>query len=259
MKTITFGTVRVGETIVPPGTRCPASELAGNISLGDSGQIPENLINWIYYDGRFIADRSVLHGVSWNDIERSNLCFGKKIVIDGLPFGTRLVSSDPTVSMDEMGVFTIPSEWDLALSEPETSALWKEDQIEFWSEDITMVTSRLKTVRGGAVFRAQATRSMDLREGMGYRPVLVPECFNPKNIHKLIGRKVVLYGSMGFLIGFVNELTDYDIIVSQVELGKQGSSFCEDISARLPDGRVAVSREYATKIQPYLRKSELKA
>ena len=205
MTEIQFGTIRVDNDIMPPGE---LRRKDGVISLGDSGLLCENNLRWIYYDGKLISDRSAIFGINYDELEVDGLCYGKAVVIDSMPFTVRLMDGD-------LGK-TPPSEVDQFLDEYGHRMREAAQTDPYWCLS-TEAKPPMRLFRGGSYLRGGRydgyCRGDDVLGALGYRPILIPEAFNPQKVHLLQGKHVYLYGSKGFVDGTLSDITDYDLIL----------------------------------------------
>ena len=91
MTEIQFGTIRIDNDIMIPGD---LRRKDGEISIGDSGPLLECNLRWIYHDGKLVSERSAMFGANYDELEVDGLCYGKAVVIDGMPFTVRLMEGD---------------------------------------------------------------------------------------------------------------------------------------------------------------------
>lgn len=95
-------------------------------------------------------------------------------------------------------------------------------------------------------------RGDDTLGALGYRPILIPEAFNPQRAHLLQGKHVYLYGPEGFVDGILSEITDYDLTL---EIPRCAPSMvvnligCAGFAREIARCRVAVNRDQVRCIQ----------
>lgn len=245
MTEIQLGTIRVGNDIMVPGEY---RRKDGVISLGDSGPLWDHNLRWIYHDGKLVSDRSVIFGVNYDELEIDGLCYGKTVVIDGMSFTVRLMDGD-------LGK-TPPSEVDQFLDEYGVKMREAAQTDPYWCLS-TEANPPMRLFRGGSYLRGGRydgyCRGDDTIGALGYRPILIPESFNPKRAHLLQGKHVYLYGPKGFLDGTLSEVTDYDLILkvprcppSMVAVNLDG---CAGFARKIDRYKVAVDRDQVWCIQ----------
>lgn len=203
MTEIQFGTIRIDNDIMIPGD---LRRKDGEISIGDSGPLLECNLRWIYHDGKLVSERSAMFGANYDELEVDGLCYGKAVVIDGMPFTVRLMEGD--LGKD------LPSEVDRFLDEYGHRMREAAQTDPYWCLS-TEATPPMRLYRGGSYLRGGRydgyCRGDDTLGALGYRPILIPEAFNPQRAHLLQGKHVYLYGPEGFVDGILSEITDYDL------------------------------------------------
>lgn len=251
MRELFLGTVQVNGQTRQPG------DMAGNgpgpIRLGDSTHKFAELICWLWHDGKLVADRNILRDVSFSRLDKANLCWGADVTIDGMLFQTRLLCGEQAVGFmdDEFTEF-----WNAY-----GSKMIIEEQLSL-SWTLTAVSDeRMALFRGGYSSGTDMPMGLSVRErskDMGYRPVLIPQGLNPKRAHTVIGKKVILYGPEGIVIGNLKTVGDYElevIVPKDTRLEWSGfDSFACDIGNR----NVVVDRGQVQCIQVLQNRPETK-
>lgn len=207
------------------------------ISIGETA--PGKEIHWVVVNDMLIADRCILTNVSWDDLNAQNLVFGKEIAIGGFHFIVRLLQ----VGAKER----VPNEWDAALDVAgEGNDIWHWERESFWGSETDFI--------GGGLHDA-ATRGLNFsrywiwsqtyhrERHCGYRPVLVPlPTGNLDDIHP--GEQMMLWSGQNIVFGSLEELTDYDIVLSNIE-----GALNSDFGSRLSDGGLVIDRASISGVQ----------
>ena len=183
-----------------------------------------------YPHSLFVADYAVKHTVSWNDLNTSDLIFGKDYAAGGVNYTLRApsVGSDRTgLNESQRGTPQI-NEWDKLLDKNDGYIKnWK--RMASWGQDTRPDNSTpFRAVRGFHSARGWEFNSSSYQNGiLGFRPVL--EVLNPDTLGS-DGLKVVTIALGGGKLGGSAE--DIQIIV------KNGESFTAPASDGLtrPDG-----------------------
>ncbi len=183
-----------------------------------------------YPHSLFVADYSVKHTVSWNDLHTEGLIFGKGYAAGGVNYTLRApsVGSDRTgLNESQRGTPQI-NEWDKLLDKNDGYIKnWK--RMASWGQDTRPDNSTpFRAVRGFHSARGWEFNSSSYQNGiLGFRPVL--EVLNPDTLGS-DGLKVVTIALGGGKLGGSAE--DIQIIV------KNGESFTAPASDGLtrPDG-----------------------
>lgn len=214
-----LGSIYLDEKPVKPGWVYGRSTAA--ISLGDT--VYEKAITWISTCGLLIANQSLLKKVSWNDLERNGLVWGKEIVIDRLRYRVRLMKQLP----DEQG-----NEWDNALEDAGgNNDMWHWRDNPFWEQDGPCEETALRITRGGHLAHSlRCCRPNSRQDNVGYRPVLEPITVPMGD--DLIGEDLLVWtDSGGMVTGRLVEHTSYDLVFAD------GAFFSYD--GRSPSGGVS--------------------
>lgn len=168
-----FGSLYLGNTVQPVPQQpdvdgdIPAYSGSGTISIGDTVQ--GKSITWIKPDGMnlFVCDRVILMNVSWDDLDKNELVFGKKLTIGNRCFLCRL----PQVGKD---VDDYLSEWNRILTiAGESDSLWHWKKEYFLGQDTARGFTTFMSVRGFYSARAWNDIGCDIRKATtGFRPIL---------------------------------------------------------------------------------------
>ena len=221
------------------------------ISIGETAQGKE--IHWVVVNDMLIADRCILTEVSWDDLDAQSLVFGKGVSIGGFSFTARLLQ----VGTKE----DAPNEWDSALDTVgEDNSLWHWEDMFFWGQEAATGTASSRAVRGCYSARSwygnYATVSNPY---VGFRPALVPLASDTlwpsskamwwlsekvmwDDAH--LDEKLMLWGGQNIIFGRLEELTDYEVILSD-----RGGAMSNDFGSRLGNGRIVIDRAAISGIQ----------
>lgn len=168
-----LGSLYLGDTVqhVPqqPDVNGDIPVYSGNgiISIGETAQ--GKSITWIKPDGMnlLVCDRVILTDVSWDDLDKNKLVFGKKLTIRNRCFLCRL----PQVGRD---IDNYLNEWDFIMNiTGESDSLWHWKKEYFLGQDTARGFSTFMSVRGFYSARTWNDTSCDSRTATtGFRPVL---------------------------------------------------------------------------------------
>lgn len=210
--------VEIGTEYVPGQT----------IRIGDT--ITGKEIYWVVVNGMLIADRCILTNTSWDDLNAQNLVFGKEITLGEFRFTAR-----PLQVGAEEG---IPNEWDAALDAiGEDDALWHWRGKYFWGQESASESSLDRVYRGYRSARRWSWGNASHRSPyLGFRPALVP-LFSDTLGDTCNGEKLMLWSNQNIVFGHLEELTDYEVVLS----GRDGS-LSDGFGSRLSDGRIVIDR-----------------
>lgn len=137
------------------------------ITIGDT--VYGHELTWIKppNTNKFIADRVILRGISWKDLEKLGLNNSRYVIIDGNLFNCRLLEYNTDDYIDE---------WDEVLElTGDENDLWNWKGESFWVNNPELDGSPNATLMGGDAplhDRHESAGSKDLN--IGYRPIL--EC-----------------------------------------------------------------------------------
>ena len=211
------------------------------ISIGET--IPVNEIPWVVVNNMLIADRSILTGVSWDDLNAQNLVFGKEVTIGEFRFTARLLQVG--------GEESVPNEWDAALDKVgENNDIWHWKDSWFWGQEYT-VSASPRAIRGYISARFCGHDSSSGRKNVGFRPALVPLLTNTIG-DTCRGEKLMLWGGQNIAFGRLEELTDYEVVLSDGNGALSNMTFGEgysDFGSRLSDGRIVIDRAAISGVQ----------
>lgn len=204
------------------------------ISIGET--IPGKEIPWVVVNNMLIADRSILTGVSWDDLNAQNLVFGKEVTIGEFRFTARLLQ----VGAEE----GVPNEWDAALDKVgENNDIWHWKDSWFWGQEYAVSASH-RAIRGSNSARSCYFNSSSGRDvTVGFRPALVPLLSDTLG-NTRSGEKLMLWGSQNIVFGRLEELTDYEVVLS----GGDGS-LSDGFGSRISDGRIVIDRGAVAGVQ----------
>ena len=173
--------------------------------------IPGKEISWVVVNEMLIADRCILTNVSWNDLNACNLIFGKCIIIEGYHYQIRLLQ----IGTDKAK----PNEWDAAVEiVGEDNRLWNWKWTYFWGQETPacgpIANEYTRAYRGYSFARTWSWAGSGLRRSdVGFRPVLVP--LNTKQFTPaLLGQRVMIWGGQNIVNGYLEQVTDYDVLLS---------------------------------------------
>lgn len=204
------------------------------IRIGDT--ITGKKISWVAVNGILIADRCILTNASWDDLNAQNLVFGKEITIGEFRFTARLLQ----VGAEE----GVPNEWDAALDKVgENNDIWHWKDSWFWGQEYAVSASH-RAIRGyisarSCYFNSSSTRNVTV----GFRPALVPLLSDTLG-NTRSGEKLMLWGSQNIVFGRLEELTDYEVVLS----GGDGS-LSDGFGSRISDGRIVIDRGAVAGVQ----------
>ena len=221
------------------------------ISIGETAQGKE--IHWVVVNDMLIADRCILTEVSWDDLDAQSLVFGKGVSIGGFSFTARLLQ----VGTKE----DAPNEWDSALDTVgEDNSLWHWEDMFFWGQEAATGTASSRAYRGYTSARTFYCTSSSRRSvSLGFRPALVPlpsdtlwpsskamwwlsEKVMWDDAH--LDEKLMHWGGQNIIFGRLEELTDYEVILSD-----RGGAMSNDFGSRLGNGRIVIDRAAISGIQ----------
>ena len=163
-----FGSVYVNDGDLQVGTWVEQTIKVNSLSIGPTKK--GRSIQWILANGMLIADRCVLTGISWDELEANDLVFGnKKILLDDFAYQVRLL---------KVGRYEgEPNEWDDALGDiaDESDAVWRWKYQGFWGQERDRLRTQCIT-RGYTSSRYYALcESRTKSPRIGWRPVLIPD------------------------------------------------------------------------------------
>ena len=230
------------------------------ISIGETA--PGKEIHWVVVNDMLIADRCILTEVSWDDLNAQNLVFGKEVTISGFRFTARLIQ----VGAEEGA----PNEWDSALDAVgEDNSLWHWEDMFFWGQEAATGTASSRARRGYYSARYYTYNSSSSRTVLvGFRPALVPlasdTLWPSSKAMWWLSEKVMwddarldeklwlskkkamwmLWGGQNIIFGRLEELTDYEVILSD-----RGGAMSNDFGSRLGNGRIVIDRAAISGIQ----------
>ena len=182
-----------------------------------------------YAHSLFVADYTVTHTVSWDDLNTAGLIFGKDYAAGGVGYTLRApsVGSDSTGWDDSQRGTPTNNEWDTMLNK-DSGYIQNWNKIISWGQDVSSDNASCRAVRGYSSARSWGYVSSSGRDvSLGFRPVL--EVLNPDTLGS-DGMKVVTLDLGGGKLGGSSDAIH--IIV------KNGSKFTAPASGGLtrPDG-----------------------
>lgn len=230
------------------------------ISIGET--IPGKEISWVAVNNMLVADRCILFGVSWDDLNANGLVFGKEVSIGGFRFMERLLK----VGAEEGA----PNEWDSALDAVgEDNSLWHWEDMFFWGQEAATGTASSRAYRGYLSARNWFNLSSGYRRvRVGFRPALVPlpsdTLWPSSKAMWWLSEKIMwddarldeklwlskkkamwmLWGGQNIIFGRLEELTDYEVILSD-----RGGAMSNDFGSRLGNGLIVIDRAAISGIQ----------
>ena len=207
-------------------------KMGADYAPGQSIEVGETIsgkeISWVVVNGMLIADQCLLTNVSWDDLNAQNLVFGKKITIGGFLFTVRLLQVGA-----EKGV---PNEWDAALDEVgENDDIWHWKDSWFWGQESMRASRRARRGYRSARYWNWSDSSYRIAN-LGFRPALVPLLSDTLSDTRN-GETLMLWDSQNIAFGRLEELTDYEVVLS----GGDGS-LSDGFGSRLSDGRIVIDR-----------------
>ena len=187
-------------------------DVISTISIKDAPS--EEGIHWNMVNGKLIAERVILRGVSWDTLNYNGLIFGKKVVINGLPYLLR--------SLKVGGQQNQPNEWQDILNETgDKNTTWHWKNSYFWGQEMDKDRGKERLSQrpyriyiGGTKANAWHSYHPFYRDrNIGFRPVLEPIC--PVVNDALINKELIVWSSSGNAIrGKLIEFTPYDLVLS---------------------------------------------
>ena len=230
------------------------------ISIGETA--PGKEIHWVVVNDMLIADRCILTEVSWDDLDAQSLVFGKGVSIGGFSFTARLLQ----VGTKE----DAPNEWDSALDTVgEDNSLWHWEDMFFWGQEAATGTASSRARRGYYSARYYTYNSSSSRTVLvGFRPALVPlasdTLWPSSKAMWWLSEKVMwddarldeklwlskkkamwmLWGGQNIIFGRLEELTDYEVILSD-----HGGAMSDGFGSRLSDGGLVIDRASISGVQ----------
>lgn len=204
-----------------------------SIRVGETVPGKESL--WVVVNGMLIANRCILTNVSWDDLNANDLVFGKEVVIEGYRYKARLLK----VGSEEGDA----NEWDSALDTVggEDNELWHWSTTLFWGQEQPAgLNASLRVYRGFNSARYFYWISSDYRDALlGFRPVLVPMS-TEQPVPDLLGHPLKLWGGQNIVWGYLEDVTDYDIVLSRWHGTVLDNPSC---GWAIVDGKLVVTRE----------------
>ena len=188
-------------------------------------------ISWVPVNGLLIADRCLLASINWDDLDAQNLVFGKEVKIQGFQFRSRLLKVGNAEG--------VPNEWDAALDVAgENDDLWHWEDMFFWGQEIPVTAVSSRAGRGYGSARCWDWNHTSSRGVIiGFRPVLEPL---PPDLSALRqGKKILVVGRDGCVMGKLVEKTQYDLVLQPESDGLVGKAA---FAANMRDGTVAIDR-----------------
>ncbi|WP_289026753.1 hypothetical protein [uncultured Flavonifractor sp.] len=228
---IKLGTLCLDDTPIKPGAEYKPD---AKISIAPGAEI-----NWVAVNGLLIADRCLLAGIRWDDLDAQGLVFGKDITIGHQDFRIRLLK----VGTQE----DAPNEWDAALDVTgEENCLWNWASGFFWGQETTKNPSS-RALRGYLSARDYSwTTSSDWSSDLGFRPALEPlpsDGLRP-------GSRACALGGQSILYGDIVDQTAYDVILRPTKKTALAEADKGELAIPLPNGDLAVDSPKAV-IQAY--------
>lgn len=208
------------------GTRYQDGHL---LQFGDS--VPGYEISWVLVNGILIADRCLLTNISWYDLNKQNLVFGKPISIDGTEYTCRLLK----VGSEEKA----SNEWDAALDAvcDDSDSLWHWSGSGFWGQETPDEYSWGRACRGGDFARSWDWVTL-ANMSLGFRPVLEPKWLTPKKV--ALNEHLTIWCRQSILKGYLVDKTKYDWVLIPDQESIVSESDLNHQIVRLPDGQVLI-------------------
>lgn len=192
-------------------------------------------IRWAWAQGLWVARDLVLTNVSWNQLNQYGLATGKEIEISGVMYQIRC----PLLGARDK----VPNEWDAILKEAgERDRFSYMLEGRFWGSD-TCPDGR-HPIREG---------EWSPRKGYlaaNYRPVMMPitikldNCWTGATIQ-------VLSKSGDAIVGVLDEVNEYDFLLSNVARVPRGKKSARSFYRSLGKKRAAVDRSQVLYVQEY--------
>lgn len=171
-----------------------------NIEIRDSTSSPSDII-WVVVNNKLIADRPVMHTVSFADLQELNLVHGYEVSIDGQWYQIRML-----MDLDE---------WLLALE-----AVGEDDHIWHWEQHQSFLQQpsgdrlRVLCTNSRRLDQPDMVIRTDRRQQTGWRPVL--ELARNPDFHKLeVGQKLFCWGGQSLVSGILLENGAYDLVLQR--------------------------------------------
>ena len=193
-------------------------------------------ICWAWAQGLWVARDLVLTDVSWNQLTQYGLATGKEVEISGVKYQVRC----PQLGTD----YEQPNEWDAILKEAgERDRFCYMLEGRFWGLD---------TCSGG--WHPVRNGGWAPREGYlaaNFRPVMRPITIEPDNCWT--GATIQVLGKDGeAIVGVLDEVGDYDFLLSNVARAPQGRrKSVQSFYRNLGKKRAAVDRSQVLYVQEH--------
>ena len=237
------------------------------ISIGET--IPGKEISWVVVNNMLVADRCILFGVSWDDLNANGLVFGKEVSIGGFRYTVRLLKVGA-----KQGA---PNEWDSALDAIGVdNDVWHWEGAYFWGQEAAKEAS-IRAYRGHRSARYYHCYSSSLQYvNVGFRPALIPlpsgALWPSSKAMWWLSEKIMwddarldeklwlskkkamwmLWGGQNIIFGRLEELNDYEVVLSDWNGALSNMTFGEgysDFGSQLDDGCIVVERSAIAGVQ----------
>lgn len=192
-------------------------------------------ICWAWAQGLWVARDLVLTDVSWNQLNQYGLATGKEVEISGVKYQVRC----PQLGTD----YEQPNEWDAILKEAgERDRFCYMLESRFWGLDTC--SGGLHPIRNGG----WAPHKGDL--AANFRPVMRPITIEPDNCWT--GATIQVLSKDGeAIVGVLDEVGDYDFLLSNVARVLRGKKSAQSFYRNLGKKRAAVDRSQVLYVQEH--------
>lgn len=222
--TIEFGSICLDGKPVRPGSEYNQGACI-SIASGDA-------IKWVVSNGILIADRCILVNLSWDDLNKQNLVYGKNITIGGRAFQIRLLK------VGKRGRYI--NEWLAAMNTVcDSDCIWHWDGSFFWGQNEYYKDPACRAICGYyTAYHCNWSESSNRAPDCGFRPALVPlpdSDPQPGNTICIIRGQSVIYGEL-------LEQTDYDLIIKPLSKTILTKKDERELLFKCSNGRWAIDR-----------------
>ena len=231
MEVKNFGTLYIRRKAASVGRNYALYKNRPELSIGDT--VAGKEIPWVEANGLLVADKILVYGISWYDLNVLGLITGKRVSIDGKPYNLRLSGQTPDGR----------DEWDAILDslyeQYDRSVFWDPKGTYSWTQIAWKNDGTHKILRGGVETRGLISYSIyTALKTTGWRPILEPIQLPLCDMQK---KRVKVDGKFGDVQGILVSYTDYDIVLAiPGELPE--TAVCGRFCAKLKPGLYALDR-----------------